>query len=103
MKLFFHLILSGLIMIISTGCNNKGAPEIMNKANKTQLKNREKATFAGGCFWCMEAAFENLEGVIDVISGYTGGETKNPTYEQVSSGTSGNLEAIQITYGCIPI
>jgi len=58
----------------------------------------EKATFAGGCFWCMELPFEQLDGVIEVISGYTGGHTENPTYEEVSSGKTGHLEAIQITY-----
>jgi peptide methionine sulfoxide reductase msrA/msrB len=58
----------------------------------------EKATFAGGCFWCLEAFFEELEGVIDVVSGYVGGHTKNPTYEEVCSGTTGHLEAVQVTF-----
>ncbi|HHT9126627.1 MAG TPA: peptide-methionine (R)-S-oxide reductase MsrB [Candidatus Brocadiia bacterium] len=58
----------------------------------------EKATFAGGCFWCMEPPFEKLEGIKEVVSGYTGGETKDPTYEEVSSGATGHLEAVQITY-----
>jgi len=58
----------------------------------------EKATFAGGCFWCMEHPFEKLEGVQEVISGYTGGHKDNPTYEEVSAGGTGHLEAIQIVY-----
>jgi peptide methionine sulfoxide reductase msrA/msrB len=58
----------------------------------------EKATFAGGCFWCMEHPFEKLEGVKDAISGYTGGHKENPTYKEVSSGTTGHLEAVQILY-----
>ncbi|KKM83122.1 hypothetical protein LCGC14_1312560, partial [marine sediment metagenome] len=58
----------------------------------------EKATFAGGCFWCMEHPFEELEGVSDVISGYTGGRKANPTYEEVLSGTTFHFEAVQITY-----
>ena len=58
----------------------------------------EKATFAGGCFWCMEPPFENLPGVSEVISGYTGGTKKNPTYEEVSSQTTGHIESIQIIY-----
>ncbi len=58
----------------------------------------EKATFAGGCFWCMEHPFEKLNGVIEVISGYTGGHKDNPTYEEVSSGSTGHVEAVQITY-----
>lgn len=58
----------------------------------------EKATFAGGCFWCMEAPFEELTGVNEVISGYMGGHKKNPTYEEVSSGMTGHREVIQVTY-----
>jgi peptide-methionine (S)-S-oxide reductase len=57
-----------------------------------------KATFAGGCFWCMEEAFEPVAGVTAVISGYMGGKTKNPSYEQVSSGRTGHAEVVQIEY-----
>jgi peptide-methionine (S)-S-oxide reductase len=56
------------------------------------------ATFAGGCFWCMEPPFDELDGVHETISGYTGGRSANPTYEQVSSGGTGHLEALQIRY-----
>jgi len=56
------------------------------------------ATFAGGCFWCMEAEFEGIPGVSKVVSGYTGGTVKNPTYEQVSSGDTGHVESIEVTY-----
>jgi peptide methionine sulfoxide reductase msrA/msrB len=58
----------------------------------------KKATFAGGCFWCMEPPFEKLDGVIEVVSGYTGGQEKNPTYQEVASGGTGHTEAIQILY-----
>jgi len=58
----------------------------------------EKATFAGGCFWCMEPAFDKLEGVKSVVSGYTGGHKPNPTYEEVSAGTTGHAESVEITY-----
>ena len=58
----------------------------------------EKATFAGGCFWCMVLPFEKLDGVKQVISGYTGGKTANPTYEEVSSGGTGHLESIEVLY-----
>lgn len=58
----------------------------------------EKATFAGGCFWCMEPPFEKLSGVVEVTSGYTGGDKANPTYEEVSAGKTGHLEAVEITY-----
>ncbi|MGW8313331.1 MAG: peptide-methionine (S)-S-oxide reductase MsrA [Desulfuromonadales bacterium] len=57
-----------------------------------------KAIFAGGCFWCMEPPFEKLDGVLSVISGYTGGDTENPTYSEVCAGMTGHAEAIQITY-----
>lgn len=56
------------------------------------------ATFAGGCFWCSEADFEKLPGVQSVVSGYTGGKTINPSYEQVSSGASGHLESVEVRY-----
>lgn len=58
----------------------------------------KKATFAGGCFWCMQPFFDRQKGVSETVVGYTGGQTPNPTYEQVSSGTTGHAEAIQITY-----
>ena len=62
------------------------------------VKNTQWATFAGGCFWCMEASFEVHPGVLEVLSGYIGGDKANPTYEEVSSGKTGHLEAIQVTY-----
>ncbi|MFC2011086.1 peptide-methionine (S)-S-oxide reductase MsrA [Chloroflexota bacterium] len=61
-------------------------------------KKLENATFAGGCFWCMEPPFEMLDGVHDVISGYTGGDTENPTYGEVLSGKTGHYEAVQVKY-----
>jgi peptide methionine sulfoxide reductase msrA/msrB len=70
---------------------------LMQTDSSAQTK-LEKATLAGGCFWCMEHPFEKLEGVLEVISGYTGGHKDNPTYEEVSSGMTGHLEAIEITY-----
>jgi len=57
-----------------------------------------KATFAGGCFWCMEPPFDKLDGVISTTSGYTGGQKKNPTYQEVSAGHTGHTEAVQVVY-----
>ncbi|MBI4401633.1 MAG: peptide-methionine (S)-S-oxide reductase MsrA, partial [Nitrospirae bacterium] len=57
-----------------------------------------KATFAGGCFWCMEEAFEGVEGVVSVTSGYTGGQVANPSYEQVSAGGTGHAESVEVVY-----
>jgi peptide-methionine (S)-S-oxide reductase len=61
-------------------------------------ENNEIATFAGGCFWCTEAVFLEVKGVKKVISGYIGGKTENPTYKEISTGTTGHAEAIQITF-----
>ena len=59
---------------------------------------RASAVFAGGCFWCEETAFEGVPGVLSVTSGYTGGQTKNPSYEQVSAGVTGHAESVQVIY-----
>jgi len=78
----------------SAGAERKVSPE-MPTVEKPKLK---IATFAGGCFWCMEPPFEKLNGVSEVISGYTGGHKVNPTYEEASSGSTGHTEAVQISY-----
>jgi peptide-methionine (S)-S-oxide reductase len=65
------------------------------QARETQ---HEKATFAGGCFWCMEPPFDELPGVISTTSGYTGGQKKNPTYEEVSAGITGHAEVVEVVY-----
>jgi len=68
------------------------------KSNEPMNKNDQIATLAGGCFWCTESDLEQLNGVTNVISGYAGGHLDNPTYKQVSSGKSGHIEVIQVTY-----
>jgi len=70
---------------------------VMTNTNVT-AQSLETATFAGGCFWCMEHPFDELPGVVAVTSGYTGGHTKNPSYEEVSAGASGHAESVQIVY-----
>lgn len=62
------------------------------------MDNLEKATFAGGCFWCMQSPFEKLDGVISTSVGYTGGDKENPTYQDVSAGGTGHAEAIEILF-----
>lgn len=57
-----------------------------------------KATFAGGCFWCMEPPYKSIQGVISVVPGYTGGYVKNPSYEEVCTGTTGHYEAVEVVY-----
>jgi peptide-methionine (S)-S-oxide reductase len=63
-----------------------------------ETKNLETATLAAGCFWCVEAVFDDLRGVEDVVSGYSGGHTENPTYQQVCSETTGHAEVVQIRF-----
>ncbi len=58
----------------------------------------EKIIVAGGCFWCTESVFKGVEGVVDAVAGYTGGQKKNPTYEEVCSGGTGHLEAVEVTF-----
>ena len=71
---------------------------ILAESEKYINQNIEQATFGAGCFWCVEAVFEQLDGVIDVRSGYTGGSTENPTYEDICTGNSGHAEVIQIDF-----
>ena len=68
------------------------------ETDKSTIETIEQATFGAGCFWCVEAVFERLDGVVDVRSGYTGGITNNPTYEEICTGKTGHAEVIQIDY-----
>ena len=81
----------GMILLLLVGIANGASQNDGSTATA-------KATFAGGCFWCMEPPFDKLDGVISTISGYTGGKKKNPTYEEVSAGNTGHAEAVQVTY-----
>lgn len=99
-RLFFGLA----IISLATSCVQ--ATEISNKKEETpktmksdmNLDGLSTAYFASGCFWCVEAVFESVEGVHEAVSGYSGGEEKNPTYYSVSSGRSGHAEAVQVFY-----
>lgn len=93
-----------LIVLLSSflllGCAQNMGEKTM-RPNKDLTRNPEnlsKATFAGGCFWCMEPPFEKLDGVYEVVSGYSGGDEVNPTYKQVASGATGHLETVQVLY-----
>jgi methionine-S-sulfoxide reductase len=66
--------------------------------NFSHAQNLKKAYFAGGCFWCMEEVFEKIDGVLEVVSGYSGGSKKNPTYKEVVYGNTGHFEVIEINY-----
>ena len=102
------LILTLLISFSTMGCSQQegkmkkakknGTQSISEYINAEDYKSYSVATFAGGCFWCTEAVFERIDGVKDVISGYSGGKTQRPTYKEVGSGSTGHAEAIMIYY-----
>ena len=71
---------------------------IFTNINFSHSAQRDKAYFAGGCFWCMEESFEKLNGVEEVISGYSGGVTENPTYKEVTYGNTGHFEVVEVVY-----
>jgi len=93
------LLLAGMLIFMIYGCQKASSTpqKVGGEMTKTE-KTFPVATFAGGCFWCTESDFEKVPGVLKVISGYTGGTKENPTYEEVSSGTTGHVEAIQVHY-----
>lgn len=83
-KLFFSLLLT-------YSC-------VIQAEDSAPSEQYETATFAGGCFWCMEPPYDQVDGVVETISGYTGGHTKDPTYEQVSAGGTGHAEVVNVIY-----
>lgn len=90
------------LFALAVNCQNKGSENttaVVSSGKELTVKEGESvATFAGGCFWCTEAVFERVRGVDRVISGYAGGETKDPTYETIGTGTTGHAESIQVYY-----
>jgi peptide-methionine (S)-S-oxide reductase len=89
---FLNLICSvSMTVFWATGTTYSASPSSTPAETAT-------ATFAGGCFWCMEPPFDKLDGVLSTISGYAGGKKKNPTYEEVSAGNTGHTEVVQVTY-----
>jgi peptide-methionine (S)-S-oxide reductase len=93
-----HLV-SVIILVVTISCTKPDSMQTnISLATNIEYQNLEHATFAGGCFWCTEAVFERVRGVHEVISGYTGGDQKNPTYKQVSYGKTDHAEAVQISF-----
>ncbi|TGE17788.1 peptide-methionine (S)-S-oxide reductase MsrA [Hymenobacter elongatus] len=96
------IYLLGLVLFVTACAENRTDAQTFRRpttgAAPTDLKGLAVATFAGGCFWCTEEVFEELRGVRQVVSGYSGGPEKNPTYEQVGSGQTGHAEAVEIYY-----
>jgi peptide-methionine (S)-S-oxide reductase len=97
MKAFISAVIAAMASLSLTGCNQQTA-QIKKEDTSMQNIKTDTATFGSGCFWCTEAIFQQLNGVLKVESGYSGGARANPTYEQVSSGASGHAEVTQITY-----
>ncbi len=104
MKLFF-LQISSVFLLFSCQAQTNAGNEVQSSSlasskdvRKADLKKYSKAYFASGCFWCVEAIFESVEGVKEVISGYAGGKEKNPTYKQVSAGKTGHTETVEVYY-----
>ncbi|MGA7161662.1 MAG: peptide-methionine (S)-S-oxide reductase MsrA [Bacteroidota bacterium] len=88
----------GLIFFLVSTSAPKNPTEQQGEKTSMATTPLDTATFASGCFWCVEAVFQNLKGVQSVVSGYAGGSVANPTYEEVCSGTTGHAEACQIAY-----
>jgi peptide-methionine (S)-S-oxide reductase len=97
MKLLSGWVVVLLLALVAGGATGAGGDK-GGQALPPASGKLAQATFAGGCFWCMEAPFDKLPGVHSVTAGYTGGTVKNPTYEQVSAGGTGHAEAVQIVY-----
>jgi peptide methionine sulfoxide reductase msrA/msrB len=97
MKTLFALAVMLIFMIV--GCQSADSSQEAENENMAKDNNMLRvATFAGGCFWCTEADFEKVPGVVKAVSGYAGGTKENPSYEEVSAGTTGHVEAIQVYY-----
>ena len=104
MAVYFIQFLSFLLMSTSMACSTvKSSPEIVMPTepaveSPAPAKGEQTAVFAGGCFWGVDAVFKHVKGVIDVKSGYSGGELRNPSYEQVSGGDTGHAESVKVTF-----
>ncbi len=97
-KLHLMLVSAMLYLFLITGCSQtaENGKEVTNPDNNAKMT--ATATLGGGCFWCVEAVYEQIKGVRSVVSGYAGGTTGNPTYDQVCQGTTGHAEICQIHY-----
>jgi len=97
-KILFFVIFIKATLFISLSITAGELKVTAGNLDKAKTSNYEKAYFAGGCFWCMEESFDKVKGVTSVVSGYSGGHLKNPTYEDVVYTNSGHVETVEITY-----
>lgn len=104
MKSFLSILLAAFLLSSTSSCaqktqkENKSTVIAKTSMHPKDLSGYSKATFASGCFWCVEAAFESVKGVKEAISGYAGGTESNPTYEEVGSGSTGHAESVEVYY-----
>ncbi len=100
MKKQIFLLTNIVLLLILLGCNSKANNNVEKKNEAVMIDSSkvEMATFGSGCFWCTEAIFEKLKGVINVESGYSGGNVPNPSYEAVCTGLTGHAECTQVTF-----
>ncbi len=97
-KIVLYITLLSIVSIF-TYCSGKEQNTTLQVVNNnSELQEMEKITFGAGCFWCVEAIFERVNGVTDVVSGYMGGNIKNPTYKEVCTGNTGHAEVCQLIY-----
>jgi len=87
-----HLLIALMTLLFTMSTPHAG------EAKNTADNENQSIVLAGGCFWCIESDYEKLDGIISVVSGYSGGQLKNPTYKQVSAGNSGHIEVVEVTY-----
>ncbi len=87
-----------MFFVFGLMCHLSFAEDPIKEKGEGNMPQLEKATFAGGCFWCMQPPYSKIKGVKSVVVGYTGGHTENPTYDEVCSGTTGHAEAVEITF-----
>ena len=92
------LLLSTFTTCVMMACNSEKSYQVMGAALNGSMDKVDTATLATGCFWCTEAIFEQLNGVLSVTSGYSGGNVENPTYKEVCSGETGHAECVQVVY-----
>jgi peptide-methionine (S)-S-oxide reductase len=91
-------LLFGIVLFALTACAQDKTPQVKEEKKEKDLNSYQVAYFGSGCFWCVEAIYESVNGVEEVESGYAGGHIENPTYEQVCSGTTGHAETVKIYY-----
>ena len=100
MKSIVNFLTAVMVLVVILACSATTSPQVEEVEQKStaELSKLSKAYFASGCFWCVEAIFESVEGVAEAVSGYSGGTVKNPTYEQISTGSLRHAEAVEVYY-----